>query len=130
MADSVFTKIIKGEIPCHKVYEDDRTIAFMDIRPTQPGHVVVASKSQVETILDLNDQDAEALWNASRKVAAKLREVFPQKHRIAIVAEGLDVPHAHLNVFPIDNHQEFVAKPDDNVSSDTLTDLAKRLRIE
>ena len=67
--DSIFTKIIKGEIPSHKIYEDERTLAFVDINPIQPGQVVVVSKAQVDSFMDLADEDYSALWQTVRNVA-------------------------------------------------------------
>jgi histidine triad (HIT) family protein len=126
MSDSIFTRIIKGEIPCHKVYEDDKTFAFMDIHPIQPGHVVIASKTPVETFLDLNQEDAAALWEAARKIAQKMKQVFPHKKRIGIVFEGLDIAHVHANIYPFDNHDEFTAKPNEPTSEE-LAEMAKKL---
>ena len=129
MSDSIFTKIIKGEIPSHKVYEDDYAIAFMDIHPVQTGHVVVASKTQVLSFLDLDDEAAVGLWNAARTVGAKLKQVFPDKKHISMVFEGLDVPHVHANLFPFDNHEEFIAKaPESDPDHDQLEAIAEQLR--
>ncbi len=130
--DSIFTKIIKGEIPCHKIYEDDKTFAFMDIHPIQPGHVLVVSKLQVETAWDLPDEDYQALMKTARKVAQKLREQFPDKQRIAIMIEGLDVPHPHVKIFPINTGSEFRAEPDMSAEPDhaALAQLAQKLAIE
>jgi histidine triad (HIT) family protein len=73
MQDSIFTKIIKGEIPSHKVYEDDKTIAFLDINPTQPGHTLVVPKKQVEFLWDLDTDDYQAVMETARKVCALRR---------------------------------------------------------
>lgn len=127
--DSIFTKIIKGEIPSHKVYEDDHTFAFMDIHPIQPGHTLVVSKTQVPTFMDLTDEDAAALWAAARKVAKRLREVYPDKKRIAMAIEGFDVDHAHLHLIPVDSHAEFTTPQDMDGESDhaALEEIAKKL---
>lgn len=106
MQDSIFTKIIKGEIPCHKVYEDDLTLAFVDINPIQTGMVLVVSKKQVDHIWDLPSEDYIALMEAVGKVGRRLREAFPQKKRVAVIVEGFEVAHAHVKVFPVDNEQE------------------------
>jgi histidine triad (HIT) family protein len=129
MQDSIFTKIIKGEIPCHKVYEDNKTFAFLDIHPVQPGMVLVVTKTQAETFFDLSDEDYQALWSAVRKVAARLREAFPEKKRIGIQVEGLDVPHVHVKIFPINTGDEFRRKPDMSAESnhDALAALAAKL---
>ncbi len=112
MEDSIFTKIIKGEIPCHKIYEDDKTFAFLDIHPVRPGMTLVVTKTQAETFFDLSDEDFQALWAAVRKVAARLRDAFPDKRRIGIQVEGLDVPHVHVKLFPIDTGKEYRKEPD------------------
>ena len=77
MQDSVFTKIVKGEIPSHKVYEDELTLAFLDIAPVTNGMTIVVSKKQVVDFQDLPEPDYTALWLAVQKVAKKLRVVFP-----------------------------------------------------
>ncbi len=129
MADSIFTKIIKGEIPSHKIYEDDKTLAFLDIHPIQPGMTLVVSKTQVETFLDLSDSDYQALWASVKKVAERLRKAFPEKKRIAIQVEGLDVAHVHVKLVPINSGEEFRAKPDTDSEPDhpALAAMAKRL---
>ncbi len=133
MADSIFTKIIKGEIPSHKVYEDDKTFAFMDINPIQTGHVLLVPKTQVPTVWDLDDEDYRALMEAMRKIARKLREVFPDKKRIGIIIEGLEMlDHAHVKIFPINSGDELRNIPSPNAEPDheALAELAKKLKIK
>jgi len=129
MEDSIFTKIIKGEIPCHKIYEDDKTLAFMDIHPIQSGHVLVVSKDQVSNFYDLEPASYHALFITVQKVAKKLKEVFPNKTRIGVMIEGLDVDHAHAKVFPIDTPSEYRNVPDMSADPDdsALADLAQKL---
>lgn len=131
MSDSIFTRIIKGEIPCHKIYEDDKTIAFLDIHPIQPGHTLVVSKQQIENFTDLPDEDYVALWQTVKKVSKKLKETFPSKRRIGVLVEGLDVPHVHVKVFPIDTAEEFRSIPDQTTEPDhaALAEMAKRLAL-
>jgi histidine triad (HIT) family protein len=125
---SIFTKIINGEIPCHKVYEDDKTIAFMDICPVQTGQVVIATKVQVADFLDLTPEDSEALWKTINIVGAKLRAEFPSKKRIGLMIEGLDVDHAHAKLFPVDTGEEYRADPPTSEPDHAaLAALAKRL---
>ena len=130
MQDSVFTKIIKGEIPCHKVYEDDRAIAFMDINPVQPGMVLIVPKLQIDHFMDLPDEDYQALMSALKKIAAKMRQVFPDK-RVGVQIEGLDVPHAHIKAFPISSADDFRALPNTNTDPNhpALAQMAKKLSI-
>jgi histidine triad (HIT) family protein len=129
MQDSVFTKIIKGEIPCHKVYEDEHTLAFLDIHPVQPGMTLVVTKQQVEDITQLSDDEFQALMATVKKVSARLHEVFPNKKRIGVQIEGLDVPHTHVKLFPIDSGQEFRTEPDFDSEPDhtALAAMAKKL---
>lgn len=130
MKDSIFTQIIKGEIPCHKVYEDANTLAFMDIHPIQPGQVLVVPKSQVGHFFDLPDKDYLALMTAVKKVAARLKETFPDKARIGVIIEGFDMPdHVHVKVFPADSGDELRSVPDMSAEPDhsALAALAQRL---
>jgi histidine triad (HIT) family protein len=131
MQDSVFTKIIKGEIPCHKVYEDELTLAFMDINPVQQGMVLVIPKRQIDHFTDLPDEDYQALMTTVKKVGVKMREVFPDK-RVAVMIEGLDVPHAHVKMFPFASAQEFRALPNTNTEPNhpALEQMAKKLKVE
>lgn len=128
--DSIFTKIIKGEIPCHKVYEDEHTIAFLDIHPIQPGHTLVVPKKQVETFMDLDDSDANSLWASARKVARSLSQAYPEKKRIALMIVGLDVDHAHIHLIPIDSEAEFRVPQDTSTEPDhaELAKIAEKLR--
>lgn len=132
MEDSIFTKIIKGEIPSHKVYEDDKTYAFMDIYPIQKGQVLVVPKKEIPTAWDLNSDDYHALMDVVQKVAQKMRSVFPDKKRIGIMIEGLDVDnHAHVKIFPINTGDEFRNVPDMDAEPDhqELAKLAEKLAI-
>ncbi len=130
MTDSIFTKIIKGEIPCHKVYEDDRTLAFLDIHPVQPGMVLVISKKQIDHFMDLPDEDYRALMMTVKKVAGRLRQVFPDK-RVGVQIEGFDVAHTHVKLIPISSGEEFRAKPDATTEADPriLAEMAVKLRF-
>ena len=125
MADSVFTKIIKGEIPSNKIYEDDKNIAFLTIQPIQPGHTLVVPKNQVDHLWDLPDEDYLALMETCKKVAAHLREVLGKK-RIGVKVEGFEVPHAHIHLIPMDSVAEYNALPK-NASPEELAEAAKKL---
>ena len=76
MSDSIFTKIIKGEIPCHKVYEDEQTLAFLDIHPVQPGHVLVVPKAQIASLWELDDATYQAVMATTRQVARRCQQVL------------------------------------------------------
>jgi len=132
MGDSVFTKIIKGEIPCHKVYEDEKTLAFMDIHPSQPGHVVVVPKKQENFIWDLGSDDYHALMETVQKIGNRMREVFSDKQRIGVMVEGLGVKdHAHVNVIPFNTVSEFryIPEADTEPNHEELEKIAESLRL-
>ncbi len=99
MEDSVFTKIIKGEIPCHKIYEDDKVLAFLDISPYTEGHTLVVPKQQVDHLWDIDEETYLYLMTIVRKVAKRQLEVL-NPPRVALIVEGFAVPHAHVHVFP------------------------------
>jgi len=130
MADSIFTKIIKGEIPSHKVYEDDKTLAFMDIHPVQPGHVLVIPKVDVEFVWDLNDEDYRAVMDTTKLVARYMREVLPQKYVHERIV-GIDVPHAHVQLIPFDSVDDLMDQADMSADPDhvSLAKMAEKLRI-
>ena len=130
MQPSIFTKIINGEIPCHKIYEDDKTIAFLDIHPSQPGHTLVVPKIQVDHFDDLDDEDYQAVWATVKKIAKAQKKAFGRK-RIGIHVEGLDVPHAHVHVLPFDTASQYFNVPDQSIEPNhkELAELADKLRI-
>lgn len=100
MEDSIFTKIIKGEIPCHKVYEDEKVFAMLDIEPLSNGHVLVIPKKQVDLLWDLEQSDYDYLWKIAKKIAQKIQtEMKPI--RVGVVVEGFGVPHAHIHLVPL-----------------------------
>ena len=105
MEDSIFTKIIKGEIPSHKIYEDEATLAFLDIFPAAEGHTLVIPKKQVQFVWDLEDQDYQALMSTVKKVARHLRTITGKPY-VGTLVVGTDVPHAHVHVVPFDSPRE------------------------
>lgn len=117
MEDSVFTKIIKGEIPSFKIYEDDHVVAFLDIHPISRGHTLIVPKKQVEFLWDLEDEEYTALMAATKKVALHLRSVLA----VAYVGEqviGVDVPHAHIHLIPFNIVEEYHRQPDPDAAPD------------
>lgn len=132
MEDSVFTKIVKGEIPAYKIYEDEKTLAFLDIRPVMPGMVVVISNKQVPNVEDLDDDTYQALWSTVKKVTLKLRSVFPEAKKIAVQVEGLemDPEHAHVKLFPFNTSEEFKKESEDMPDANEMTAMAERLKID
>ncbi len=101
---SIFTMIIKGEVPSYKIYEDDKTYAFLNINPETKGHTLVVPKVEVNKIYDLSDEDYVALWRSVKKVAKHMEEVIGR--RVVMKVVGVDVPHAHVHVMPFDEMWE------------------------
>ena len=97
---SIFTKIIQGEIPCYKIYEDDKTFAFLDIHPESKGHILVIPKNEVDKIYELPDEDYQALMAAVKKLSQHMEKVLGA--RILWKVVGTDVPHAHVHLMPFD----------------------------
>lgn len=130
--DSIFTKIIKGEIPCYKIYEDELTLAFLDIHPATPGHTLVVPKKQVKFVWDLEDEDYQAVMATAKKVALRQREIL-QTPYVGEMVIGVDVPHAHVHVIPFERARDLTkplapqseAEPDDNA----LSEMAARLAL-
>ena len=97
---SIFTKIINGEIPCYKIYEDDKTFAFLDINPESKGHVLVVPKNEVDKIYDLPDEDYQALMTTVKKLSRHMEKQLGQRTLWKVI--GTDVPHAHVHLLPYD----------------------------
>lgn len=97
--ESIFTQIIKNEIPSYKIYEDEKTLAFLDIHPEVRGHVLVVPKTQVDKIYELENEDYLALWQSVKKIAQEMERRLGK--RIILKVIGTDVPHAHVHVMPL-----------------------------
>ena len=97
---SIFTKIIQGEIPCYKIYEDDKTFAFLDIHPESKGHVLVIPKNEVDKIYNLPDEDYQALMATVKKLSQHMEKQLGARTLWKVV--GTDVPHAHVHLMPFD----------------------------
>lgn len=97
---SIFTKIVKGQIPCYKVAETDKYLAFLDINPLAKGHTLVIPKVEVDYYFDLDDSTLSGLTLFSKRVAKAIEKVIPCE-RIGVTVIGLEVPHAHVHLIPI-----------------------------
>lgn len=95
---SIFTKIINGDIPSYKIYEDDKTIAFLDINPEVKGHTLVVPKNEVDKIYELPDEDFEALMHTVKKLSVHMEKVLGARTLWKVI--GTDVPHAHVHLIP------------------------------
>lgn len=121
---TLFTRIIDGEIPCHKVAEDDRFFAFMDIRPINPGHVLVVPKQETDYLFDLSSDQLGDLMQFAQPIAKAIEQAVDCR-RIGVMVAGLEVPHAHVHLVPITGEGDLTfarAKPADQ---DELADLCQ-----
>lgn len=98
--DCIFCKIIKGEIPCHKVYEDNLSLAFLDLRPINPGHTLLLPKNHEDHIWDLDQETYHYLFDISKKIKDALQKTYSPP-RVGLVIEGFGVPHTHLHLIPM-----------------------------
>ena len=99
---TLFTRIINGEIPCYKIAENNLFIAFLDILPVAKGHTLVVPKKEIDYIFDLPNEELQALNLFAKEVARKIQAVIPCK-KIGVSVIGLEVPHAHMHLIPINN---------------------------
>ena len=99
---TIFTKIINGEIPCHKIAEDDNYLAFLDIMPLADGHTLVIPKKEVDYIFDLDDELLAGLILFAKKLAPAIAQACPCK-RVGVSVIGLEVPHTHVHLIPLNS---------------------------
>jgi len=124
---SVFTKIIRGELPSYKIAESDDYYAFLDINPIQEGHTLVVPKVEEDYLFDLGDQELQSLMVFSKKVALAIEKSIPCE-RIGVTVIGLEVPHAHIHLIPINgiNDMSF-NKPKLKLSSDRMKEIQESI---
>lgn len=124
---SIFTRIVRGEIPCHKVWEDERHLAFLDIGPVQPGHTLVIPKREVSYLFDLTPPEQAELWEAVRTVEQRLKRVTGCA-RVCVLVVGWEVPHVHVHLVPTHRPADLPFPPKMTQTSAQLSQLAARLR--
>jgi histidine triad (HIT) family protein len=126
---SIFTKIVNGEIPCYKVAEDERYLAFLDISPVAKGHTLVIPKKEVDYIFDLDEKTLSELTLFAQKVAKGIVKVVPCK-RVGVVVLGLEVPHAHVHLIPLNSEADVdFKKPKLKMEKEEMTALAKEIQL-
>ena len=125
---TIFSRIISGEIPCHKVAENDRFIAFLDILPVAKGHVLVIPKVEVDYIFDLDTETLSEINLFARDVAQKIFRAVPCK-RVGIAVIGLEVPHAHMHLVPLNTMSDIdFSKPRVKMTQEEFAELAEKIR--
>lgn len=127
---TIFSKIVAGEIPCHKVAEDDNFFAFLDINPLVHGHTLVIPKKEVDYIFDTNDNELGAMILFAKRVAKAIEQAIECK-RVGLSVIGLEVPHAHIHLVPINKESDiYFGKTKLTVTSDELAAVAEKIRKE
>jgi histidine triad (HIT) family protein len=124
---SIFSKIVSGEIPSYKVAETDEFLAFLDVNPVAKGHTLVIPKQEVDYFFDLNDTLYTGLMLFAKKIAPAIERVIPCK-RIGVSVIGLEVPHTHVHLIPLNTMADMDFSKKMNVTSEELAQLAAAIR--
>jgi len=124
---SIFSRIIRGEIPCYKIAENDNYFAFLDINPLRAGHTLVVPKRETDYIFDLEDEYLAGMVVFSKKIAVAIRKAIPC-NRIGVAILGLEVPHAHIHLVPMDTMDDINFKyPKLKFSPDEFKETASKI---
>ena len=127
---SIFSRIVAGEIPCHKVAEDERFFAFLDINPLVEGHTLVIPKEEVDYIFDVDDAQLADMILFAKKVAKGIQAAIPCK-KVGLAVYGLEVPHAHIHLVPINKESDmFFGNDKMSVTQEQLAETAAKIRKE
>jgi len=124
---SIFTKIVNGEIPCHKVAEDDNFLAFLDVNPNAIGHTLCIPKQEIDKLFDLDDELYIGLMKFSKKVAIALEKTVSCK-RIGMSVIGLEVPHAHVHLIPLNEMEDIRFQKKITLSKEEFLSLALKIQ--
>ncbi|MFZ6037932.1 MAG: HIT family protein [Bacteroidota bacterium] len=125
---TIFTKIIEGEIPCYKIAEDERFFAFLDINPMSKGHTLVVPKQETDYIFDLDDTTLSEMIIFAKKIAKAVENAVPCK-RVGLMVIGLEVPHAHIHLIPIEKEGDMnLANPRVKLTSLEFEEIAMNIR--
>jgi histidine triad (HIT) family protein len=127
---TIFTRIVNGEIPCYKVAEDANYLAFLDINPLCKGHTLVIPKKEINYLFDVEDDLHAGLWNFAKQVAKAIEKVVPCQ-RIGVTVIGLEVPHAHIHLIPLNSMYDMdFSKPKLHFTPEQFAELANEIAAE
>lgn len=123
----IFSKIVAGQIPCAKVWENDEFLAFLDIMPVAPGHTLVIPKQEIDYLFDIDEPKYLRMMVACRTISAGLKKATGCK-RVCVAVLGFEVPHAHVHLIPTDTLEQFPFPPREKATSEALQEMAKKLQ--
>jgi len=126
---SIFSKIVNGQIPCHKIAEDERFFAFLDINPVQQGHVLVIPKTEIDYLFDLDDDTLAGINLFAKRIAVALKKAILCR-RVAVLVLGMEVPHAHIHLIPINKESDLDIKKKITTTPEELASVAEKIRTE
>ncbi|MCC7302207.1 MAG: HIT family protein [Bacteroidia bacterium] len=124
---SIFSRIVNGELPCHRIAEEQRYMAFLDVMPLEKGHTLVIPKKETDYIFDLEPEEYNGLWIFSRKIAAAIGNSVPCK-RVGIAVIGLEVPHAHIHLIPLNSGTINFSLPKLKLAEKEMQEIAAKIR--
>jgi histidine triad (HIT) family protein len=124
---TLFTRIIQGEIPCHRIWEDDQYFAFLDIHPIQPGMTLVIPKQEVPHVFDMDDASYAGLLLAAKHLVPAIQNATGCL-RVGLVIEGLEVPHAHAKLIPINAPSDLAQSNAKEATQEELASVAEKIR--
>lgn len=124
---SIFTKIINGEIPCHKIAETEDFFAFLDVFPCAPGHTLVVPKKEVDYLFDLSDELYIGLMAFAKSLEPAIRKAVPCK-RVGVAVIGLEVPHAHVHLIPMNSMNDMNFNSKIKISQEELSEIAEKIK--
>ena len=129
MAECIFCKIAEKEIPAHGVWEDEKFLAFLDLHPVNPGHLLIIPKEHIENIFDMPDGLYEEIFNKAKALSTPLQNAMSSV-RVGIVVEGFGVPHTHVHLVPINNSHDLDSSRAKAMAAEDLAAIAEKIKAE